>query len=661
MQQSLIEILSVEILSNIPRLFIPENDDSNIEQVVITALEGEGVRILVTGKNTPLKADIVNLPVGFAFDIQKTNIAQNPENDIEIIATGEREAEAERNIVPQVEIRRQEILDRPNRRLGDVIQQLPGILMDGPPGENKDVRLRGLDKEFTRLQVDGVTLPDGGEKREFQTNRLPSFFVDNVRVIRNSSAEFEGDGIAGRIAVDTIPIPDVGEYIFEGRVGYGGQNTLTGGYWDIPLVLGERQTENFGFVTGLNYGRNPIDVDKIKTFSDGKTETEREFKDQTFKNGLLKVGYFYDQGEIILQPLALSFEELKDKTKINETPATKPNEKPKIDRDEEKENQSRDTWGIGIEHNHRFDNGIALASKMGYYTSGENKDKTIEKFKQDIFDKTQLEKENKQDSIWNFTNNVTIPIKGDISQEIKLGVAFRFRDRFRDKTREEIDKKGKIKDITEGKDNYNITENYFAGFIQNQIFITDSFSILPGVRIEHVDLTTGTKGNISDVSKSITDVLPSLHFLYQPIPDLNLNLAFSRSLNRPKFDELSPFVDDKGDRLVIGNPELNPARSWNIDVGGKYENQYVVFGVNFFQRWIDGVIEEVAIGETINRKDIFQVQNVGDGWTNGFELEQRLNFGFTKVEGLKALTLWANQTFLSSELEVDTHPSNQRL
>jgi outer membrane receptor protein involved in Fe transport len=45
------------------------------------------------------------------------------------------------------------------------------------------------------------------------------------------------------------------------------------------------------------------------------------------------------------------------------------------------------------------------------------------------------------------------------------------------------------------------------------------------------------------------------------------------------------------------------------------------------------------------------VQNVGNGWNRGIELEQRLGFGWLDAPLMSGLTLWANQTLLESKLQ----------
>ena len=154
-----------------------------------------------------------------------------------------------------------------------------------------------------------------------------------------------------------------------------------------------------------------------------------------------------------------------------------------------------------------------------------------------------------------------------------------------------------------------------------------------------------------EAKRGLTDVNPSIHTLWRATDRLSLKTAFSRAVNRPKFDELSPFEQEAADKITIGNPNLDPARAWNLDMGLDYAHRDLFFGLNLFHKWVKGVIEEIDTGEDRNGKDVFQVQNVGDGWVRGIELEQRLGFNWTGFDWIRGLTLWTNQTVLDSQLE----------
>jgi outer membrane receptor for ferrienterochelin and colicins len=547
--------------------------------------------------------------------------------------------------VPQTGAGRAEFAARNNRRVGDVLQRLPGLYLTGPPGENKDVRLRGLDKEFTRTQVDGVQLPDGGEKRELQLDRLSSFLVEDVRVVRNATAEYESDGIAGRVAVQTRPIPE--SLTVEGRLGYGGRGSLDRGVFNGAVSFGFKPRSWFGLLGVFDQLNDYVGAPKSKLFASGRSEAEDELERRRSPNFFLDLGLFYGGGEFHLKPLLLKTSRDKDKTKLLRDPgrpATK---------EEERELTEQGMWGVGLSHRHATPAGLVWDTLAGYYRTSEEKDKTKLNFRGDAagfaLDKTTLEPEEKADETWNFSSSVALPFGSLTRHEMKLGVAARLRDRFRDKRRLEVDRAGRVRDTTEPKDAYALSENYYAAFVQDRLRLTERLALVPGLRVERVSLRAAAGGG-APAGRTLTDLNPSAHLLYRLRDDLSLRAAVSRGVNRPKFDELSPFEQETGRSFVVGNPGLDPARSWNYDFGGEYVTPRLFIGANFFQRNIRGVIEQVDTGLDRNGKDVLRVENVGDGWARGLELEQRLGLSLLGVGALRGVTLWANETILDSEL-----------
>jgi outer membrane receptor protein involved in Fe transport len=117
---------------------------------------------------------------------------------------------------------------------------------------------------------------------------------------------------------------------------------------------------------------------------------------------------------------------------------------------------------------------------------------------------------------------------------------------------------------------------------------------------------------------------------------------------------MTPIELIRGQRIIRGNPQINPARSWNIDVGGEYVNPNFFFGVNLFYKRITQIVEEVDTGIDIGGRDVLEAKNVGNGWARGVELEQRVSLAPTGVSFLQTTSVWANQTFLESSLQSST-------
>lgn len=531
------------------------------------------------------------------------------------------------------------------RNLGDVINRMPGVYMGGPPNENKDIRLRGLDKEFTRFELDGAQLPGAGEKREFQVNRLSPFSIGEITILRNPTAKYESDGIAGRILAESREIPQ--DQATQARVFGGGADSLDGEARGINLFHGQRVNQQFGFNLFADYEEQPLTKEKTveKYDSSGvlkETETEVEEKPTETVNLLADLAWFYDQGEVHFRPLYNRLNEDKDKEKIK----TKL-DKNEIEIEQEQEDKIQTTRGAQLEHVHRFSNQVSLTSGLQYYETLEEKDKTKPKFKvangSRELDKTEVEDEEKQDDILQLDAGLKIPFFSVMPQSLETGIRVRERNRFRDKSKIEIKPDGSSQDKGEAKDNYELEERYYAAYLQNDFMATERLTVTPGVRYERVERTSES-GAGDLVEKTFNDVNPHLHVRYRLTDQLTAFGALSRTINMPKFDEVSPYAQEKGDRFTLGNPALEPARSVNTDLGLRWQQDGTELVATVFHKRITDVIEEVNTGRVRDGKDVYQVENVGDGRLDGLELELRV------ADALPGLTPWGNITFIHSEL-----------
>ncbi len=555
--------------------------------------------------------------------------------------------------VPQTGVRREEFIIRNNRRMGDVIQRLPGVVVGGPVGENRDIELRGLDKSFTRVQVDGIQLPGPGDKREFSVHQLSSFLIESARVIRNPTAEFESDGVAGRVDIRTRQIPKT--LTFTGRAGYGGQTGIDGSLLNGSIAFGHRPTSWFGIMASADYLEQPIKRDRSRLFTPltaGRGEVNQETTRQRLPSMNIDLGFFYRSGEFHLKPMVLNVEE--DKPGVR----TFTNFAQPSTQDEERVEQSgtsrSQTKGLGFSHKHAFENGVVWDSLGGYYAGALTNETDALTFREAAgafgFFRREFQNESRTDSTYNVLSNLTIPVDLGMRHMVKVGAAMRLRDRDVSVFKSQISNTGAFTVTSVPGDRYQFNENYFAGYIQDEVWLTDRLSIVPGVRFEQV-FQDAAGGDGTKIHRSISDFNPSLPVLYRLRDDLTLRAAVSRTLNRPDFNQMTPIELIRGQRIIRGNPQINPARSWNIDVGGEYVTPIVFFGVNLFYKRITQIVEEVDTGVDIGGRDVLEAKNVGNGWVRGVELEQRISLAPTGLPILQTTSVWANQTFLESSLQ----------
>lgn len=570
------------------------------------------------------------------------------------------EIEARRLASPEpfAGVTRAEFERRANRRAGDIVARLPGVFMGGPPGENKDARLRGLDKEFSRTQVDGWQLPDGGEKRELQLNRVPADLVQEVRVLRNPSPEFESDGMAGRLDLRLRPLPERAA-VGEARVAGGGRSGTGESRWAASALFGGRPTPRFGALVSFTYLDDPTDKSKHEeefapTGGLRKVKAEAERNRTTARDFFGSFGWSLPHGELALRPLRLQIAEDRTKEK-RERDLTRPAASDEA-REFETERKTKLGEGLALTYVQRWSaEGRAMDARVAWQRLREAKPgKFTEVWRErgGVFETDRLreEHERKGDRTVAADAKFTVPLDADGVHVLKVGWAVRARDRFRDKTA--IERRAPAfapMAATGPKDTYFLDEIYWAVFVQDIWRVTPGLTALYGARFERVDLSTRTRTE-ADVAARFDDFNPALQMAWRARPDTAVKFAVSRALNRPKFDELSPYEQDTPNRIVIGNPRLQPARAWKADWGVDFARRDAFWAANVFAKQIDGLIESVETGEVRDGKPVVQVLNVGDGWVRGVELEQRLGLKWTEVTALQGLTFWTNQTWLRSEL-----------
>lgn len=132
--------------------------------------------------------------------------------------------------------------------------------------------------------------------------------------------------------------------------------------------------------------------------------------------------------------------------------------------------------------------------------------------------------------------------------------------------------------------NYKAKEQIYAGYIRWDQNITDDFSFIAGLRLEntHTEYTGNiTKTEDDDVmlegerkiKNDYTNYLPSITFKYTPTDDMVLRAAYTTSLARPGYYNLSPFVNitpGEDAQINAGNPDLKASYAHNFDVMGEY-------------------------------------------------------------------------------------------
>ena len=205
---------------------------------------------------------------------------------------------------------------------------------------------------------------------------------------------------------------------------------------------------------------------------------------------------------------------------------------------------------------------------------------------------------------------------------------------------------------------YTFLQNYYAGYIMPVFSIGKKITFLPGMRYEKVNArmkgwyverrlneTMEIPGYETAATRNNAFFLPMIHLKYKATEHLQLQSSFTRTVNRPLFNVLVPyvFVENSGNpyEYESGNPYLKPELWTNFDLNlAVHSGKIGLFSLNgFFKRAQDKIwhrqwlrLARDTVIPPFSEYDAVKVT----GWYNhkyrvtvaGFEWEWQTNFWY---------------------------------
>ena len=221
-----------------------------------------------------------------------------------------------------------------------------------------------------------------------------------------------------------------------------------------------------------------------------------------------------------------------------------------------------------------------------------------------------------------------------------------------------------LEENTQSTDNYVADQRIDYVALSTDITFNDRYRINLGLRREANDQGVSTfdilrvrppiEGRIDEV-----DLLPAFGATWMINDEQQLRLAWSRTLSRPDFRELSaaPFLDPILDILTFGNPELVTASITNMDLRWeRYFSSDESFSVALFRKQFDNPIEKQLF--TGAGLPILTYANADSATNQGieFDLFHRLGFANDWFGDAVDLSDWfvaANYAWIESEIRLD--------
>jgi len=195
-----------------------------------------------------------------------------------------------------------------------------------------------------------------------------------------------------------------------------------------------------------------------------------------------------------------------------------------------------------------------------------------------------------------------------------------------------------------------------------------------GLRVEdyHLVLNSAYRtgvgaGGIYSIDNHLPSPLPSTNLSFNLTEKSLIRAAFSKTLNRPEFRELSVMevYNYETNESIYGNPNLNPKISiYNYDLRYEtYPNPGETFSLGiFYKRFINAIEPTFMIAPGSN--PTIQIFNLPSARSIGAEVEFIKSLGnitfFKELPIIKDMDIMMNAAIINSEVEIGIGPTGAR-
>lgn len=199
------------------------------------------------------------------------------------------------------------------------------------------------------------------------------------------------------------------------------------------------------------------------------------------------------------------------------------------------------------------------------------------------------------------------------------------------------------------KDRYDAKSRVAAAFVTVDWNILKNLLLQPGVRVENSlqQVNYSTDGGQKKRSTlDNTDLFPALNVKYTIKNNHNLRLSASRTVTRPSFIEMAPFLYQEayGAVQIRGNENLQNGYNYNVDLRYEYiDSKANLLSATPYIKILDNPIERIQ--ELAGGSAVHSFRNADMGLAMGLELE-------AKVQILKCLKATANASLIYTNVKL---------
>jgi len=218
---------------------------------------------------------------------------------------------------------------------------------------------------------------------------------------------------------------------------------------------------------------------------------------------------------------------------------------------------------------------------------------------------------------------------------------------------------------------FDSSEDTYAGFGMGEFIFGGKTTFVAGLRVEHTkthydafELAFDEEGDPLELlpisaGNSYTNWLPQFSLVHKLSENSNLRAGLTRTLARPNFEDLAPFVltNFEDQEIVMGNQDLEVTTAWNIDLMYELYLQPVgIFSAGLFYKDLTDNIFIFTVDQEINGETWEVTQPMNGEDANLWGLELAFQNQFTRLKGFwGGLGIYANYTYIDSEATYPDH------
>lgn len=571
---------------------------------------------------------------------------------------------------------------------GDALKRVPGVTFLSDVIESDGARLRGLDPGYTQILINGERVPGGQSDRSFFLDRIPAELIEQVEIVRSSSARRTGDAVAGSLNIklrDGFSLDggyvraggllfDDGKFKPSGGFYYGGE--LAGG----RLLIGANVQGRYNpkEKSSLRFTDSPENNPNFRTEDFDNREDQTDTRNGTDYAFNASWGIETDSTEFELLGNYVRTERLEDErsfeyndpTAINGPVRQTINAGNLLTDNANVNDITTTSWSLIGKLDHEWSLGeTKLRVGFARFDDFEDEfeyeidfDRTTPRFTGDltVLDITDEEFFVNLEQQVELTENLDFDVGGFLQNKDRDTLLQTVRSRFNltAADREGYDQfsrnpgefvpnpfpplQGDPSIIQEDRrDLYALIEGEY-----------DNLTFEAGIRWEH------TSVDIDGLTTNYDEFLPSASLKYE-VGDGRITLSGARTLRRPRFDFIfSGLLEaELGDNDFLGNPFLEPETAWGGDLGYEHKiGKTGVIGVNLFYRDVSNLTEVATVldaggvpeeGSEGPGTFIFTPRNTGDGEVYGIEFDASFSLAFV---GLPDTGVFGNLALLDSNI-----------